>query len=184
MRKLKNAKSNIKKKSKSDIDLSLYSRLWKDFIFLSRFCFGNYVQTVESKLKQNPKNFWNFINLKRKPSGFPSKMSYNSVSSSDSKTIVDWFTENFQKTYNSSDFNIGNNYDNNTLSPITDCCFFYVEKDEVIKAVLWIGSIDLSRFPSESLSAPLQFIFNQSLSCGYFFEDWKFSFCSSDLQMG
>ncbi|XP_055910408.1 rh5-interacting protein-like [Eupeodes corollae] len=62
-------------------------------------------------------------------------MNYKDTSSSDPKVIVGWFADNFQSIYKSSNLLVGNNFDASSLSPITDCCYMYVDHDEVINAL-------------------------------------------------
>lgn len=182
LRNLKNAKSKAFKKykcSKNSNDLAIYSRLRKEYAFLSRFCFSNYIHLTEIDLKQNPKKFWNFVNVKRRSTGFPTIMLHNNESSSDPEKIVDWFAESFQSIYNTTNIVTGNSYIGKNLIPFTDCCSLNCDLDEVAIALKELepsSSRDFHGiFPvvlkhcSDTLNYPLQFLFNMSLTNGHFF---------------
>ena len=54
---------------------------------------------IWSDLKENPRNFWKFINNKRNTSGYPSHLSYLNNESNDSVTISNMFADFFGSAF-------------------------------------------------------------------------------------
>lgn len=195
--KLKNAKSAAHKQFKSNnspADYQIFSRLRKEFIFLSKFLASKYLHSLESNIKANPKHFWTFFNSKRKSVGFPSVMHFSGETSSNPEKVVDMFANFFQNIYNSSNsVNLDDAYFD-SLQSFANASSLVFEREEIYDALANLDAntkVDtLGFYPivlkhcARSLCTPLQIIFNQSLACGVFLEDWKYSCISPVFKNG
>ncbi|XP_055846189.1 uncharacterized protein LOC129916035 [Episyrphus balteatus] len=194
---LKNAKNNAFKKYKqnpSNDSYAVFSRLRKEFVFLSKFLYSNYIHSVESNLKQSPTSFWKFINAKRNSTGFPATMCFESNNTSDPKMIVDYFGQFFESIYNSSTSATINYQYIKSLPSVFDCSSIFFDLNEVVDALVKIKpkkTADiLGFFPivfrhcASSLSVPLLHIFNESISNGIFLDEWKVSIIDPIFKSG
>ena len=75
---------------------------------LSQRNYENFLADMNFKLKSDPKRFFNFVNMKRKSSSFPSSMRYENSTSSIDSEISNLFVDFLQTTYNNSTFNSTN----------------------------------------------------------------------------
>lgn len=162
-------------------------------IILKAIYTKKFVKSVEANLKRNSKCFWKFINSKRKSNGLPKCMKYSGKTSDNLKDICNLFAEYFKSVYCSENiYNFNTNHTNS--SSVLDIGHLVVTEDEVensLKALVSNRNPGPDGFPAivlkfcaRSLAKPLTMLFNMSLSCGVFLNDWKISFVSPIFKSG
>ncbi|XP_055906318.1 uncharacterized protein LOC129941651 [Eupeodes corollae] len=142
-------------------------------------------------MRNNSKCFWNFINSKRKTTGYPSCMKFNDSTTSDVQIICNLFARYFQSVYSSELFS---NQELPSVSKVFDIGSMILDVSEVEQALL---ELDASKnegpdgIPpiifhkcARSLAKPLTDIFNASLSEGKFLDSWKLSFLTPVFKSG
>ena len=105
---LKNRRNQIFNKNKltnSNFYCIEYIKLKYSFIQHNSACYKNYLVKVKNNIKINPKNFYDFVNSKRKSAVYRSTMSYSGTASSDDKAISNLFATFFKTTYSTEIFN-------------------------------------------------------------------------------
>lgn len=182
LKKLKNLRNKHYNRFKTSNDLNskqLYELHSREFNFLNKFLYKQYIINFETNIKANPKSFWNFVNSKRTCSQFPTRMYFeNSTSNSSTETanlFADFFSSNFVSASNvfgsvsnSSNLNFG------MLELEEDDILFGISK---LKPTHRIDNDGLCAFfvknCADSLKFPLLSIFNNSLKEGVFADRWK-----------
>lgn len=185
---LKNLKNRAYKKfrkSGSTSDFTNYSSIRSKYFLCSKNNYKKYLDNMKFKFRNDPKSFYNFVNLKRKKTAFPSVIKYNNQEYCDDISISETFLQFFASTYSTVDF------DDNTVYP-------YVLPN--VPNVM-VSSIDMStissnlkklkltynsgpdgipncilKYCADELTKPLHILFNWSLKLGYFPKLWKKSF--------
>ena len=160
-----------------------YLRINREFNFLNKFLYKNYVLSMKSKLKKDSKSFWKFIN-KKSSTGIPNSVRYMGQTSSDLSNICNFFADFFRTVFkptcqqtrplfmcSSDSFNVSQ---------------LYVEKNDILNELLKLKDEKQSGFDgiapiiikncALSLTTPLEIIFNRSLHEGYFLKQWKSSY--------
>lgn len=147
-----------------------------------------YVARSEQNLRDNPKNFWNFVNSKRKDNGLPTTMFLGDVSVSSTPEICNLLAERFASVFIEEDLS-----DDQLLAATRDvprdfsCTSgFSVSYSDIIKSSKKLKcsfSAGPDGIPTcvlskciHSLLAPLRHIYNLSLHSGTFPTQWKSSF--------
>lgn len=181
---VKNALNKIYKKSATDNSLrGVLCQLRKEYEFLKKFVYRQYIFSLECKIKQNSKTFWTFINTKRKSIGIPSNMFYDNISSDDRKQICDMFASYFQSNFINEAITCNSALRANA---ITDLGLLQLTEDDILSELSSLdSSVSLApdNFPplllkmcKLSLVKPLTIIFNMSMAQGEFLDCWKDSF--------
>jgi len=98
LQRLRNLKTNFFKKYKN---LSRYVVARTNFNVLNSHCYSMYLNRCKFEFSKDPREFYNFVNAKRKSSALPSSVRLNSIEASTDPEIVDLFAEFFQSTYSS-----------------------------------------------------------------------------------
>lgn len=177
LRKLKNKKNRLHKKLKNNFSPKLqndFTAVSKELNEKLKLSYENYILRSKTDIFQNPKNFWNFINSKRKLSTQPRCMKYNGHDVTDEQQICDHFADFFQSVYkihpSNNNFNCQpslNSFDVPHISPLDiEKCLKNVKSsfkpgpDNVPASVL--------KYCSSVLSTPLSVLFNLSLKSGVF----------------
>nr|CAH7747916.1 unnamed protein product [Callosobruchus chinensis] len=144
--------------------------------------YSNYITGVQNNIRSNPKDFWNFINSKRKASRIPGNLFYADKHFCNPASIVSGFAEFFESVYNTSP--IACNINQETCGSefvsapvITEECIMKVSKKLKPKP-----SSGPDRIPTYivkdcigAFAKPLCKIFNISLNEGIFPDCWKSS---------
>lgn len=152
----------------------------KKFLGYQKVLHEEYLSRVQNNIKCNPKIFFEYVNMKRKTTGYPSVMSLDNRTSSSMSDICDLFADFFERTYSSASTSI--------LPPINETNNenpFYLQLDDVSKGLQKLKTRSLNspdNVPAivlkqcgESLSKPLLAIFNRSLQSCHFPDSWKIS---------
>jgi hypothetical protein len=89
-----------------ELDQSLYDtafrRFWelrRDFKCIHRLKYAHYMVRIKGDLKNNPRGFFNYADMKRNASGYPSSMFLRNNCARDSQSIANLFAGFFQSAY-------------------------------------------------------------------------------------
>ncbi|XP_055387204.1 uncharacterized protein LOC129615845 [Condylostylus longicornis] len=141
-----------------------------------------------NSIMSNPKKFFDFVNTKRKSSGYPISMCMNGKMSSSPTEICNFFADNFQQIYRpelpSNNVNFNPALLVNNTNPLFE--YFHLSVENVFQG---ISSLDVKKGSGPdllppiflyncryTLSNPLTSIFNRSISTGIFPSAWKNSY--------
>lgn len=169
----------------------------KEFNFLNKFLYKQYLLKIENDIKSNPKSFWTFIRSKTGKTVIPSSMVFGNLSSDKSDDIVNLFADYFKSNFNDMIINpasnptfSGNSYNSSNIN----LGLILLSQEDIIQSINDVrnsfraDSDGLSAFLlkkcSESISFPLMIIFNNSLSKGIFADRWKHTFITPVFKSG
>jgi len=91
MHRLRNLKTNFYKnykKSGRPSDFSRYVVARTNFNVLNRHCYFMFLNRCKFEFSKDPRQFYNFVNAKRKSSAFPSSVRLNSIEASTNPEIA------------------------------------------------------------------------------------------------
>jgi len=196
LKKYKNLRNKFYKRyiESGDVpDFDRYKQHKREFEFLNKFLYSQYIADIECKLITNPKSFWHFVNSKRTTSFFPSHMSYESLSASSDIGVANLFAKYFASNFEPS--SLWNDDDSfSAIATILDIgCLEVTDLDCYMAAESFTdsGKLDcdgLSPFILKNcigvLCEPLKMIVNKSLSTGVFAHRWKLATVSPILKSG
>jgi hypothetical protein len=168
------------------------SELKKKFVALRneyrkmhKILYDSYIEQVENELKVNPKRFFEFVNMKKKTAGFPSKMTLNDMSASTPLSICNLFANFFDSVYVEPDVS-SSEYIARDTGGVTLIDSLEFDMAEVEKALLSLdpkkgaGPDGIPTFILKEcafgFATPLTKLFNASIRFGEFPELWKSSF--------
>ncbi|XP_055840378.1 uncharacterized protein LOC129907931 [Episyrphus balteatus] len=77
----------------------IYISLFEEFKTLSNNLYADYLSSMESSLKLDPKYFWKFVNMKKKSDGYPVNFSYENNMLKNTSDICDAFATNFCQSF-------------------------------------------------------------------------------------
>lgn len=179
---LRNRKNKAHKKAKMKDDANLqeiFKQLRREFKHSQNVAYKKYVLNLEENLLTNPKEFWSYVNIKRKCTGYPSSMNLNDSSATNPADICQLFAEFFQSVYKSHD-------KLNTLPPMklisnNTIHIPTISVDDVYNGIAEMNhgsgndnvSTTILKNLASCLSYPLTILFNVSLKTGVFPEIWK-----------
>ena len=171
------------KKYKNTVDYTAYLSMRYQYSVLCKAAYQHYISKLLGSIKTRPKNFWKFVNLKRKSGGLPCSMQYENRVSDDRLVISNMFADYFSSNYSNdayTDDSYPYNIDHFDISdPIID--------EEIVNKCL--RSLKPSYFPGpdnipafilktfcDTLTSPLTLLFNLSFQSGCFPNAWKTSY--------
>lgn len=146
--------------------------------------YNNYLASMASEIKRNPKAFWKFVNSKRKCDQYPNTMSYMDQSSKESIDICEFFRDYFSKPYDLVSEDVMeegfSNVEGLDIPPILineTILSSYIKKlnNDTKPGPDNIPNIIL-KMCSSTLSSSISYLFNLSLKTGVFPDIWKKSF--------
>ncbi|XP_075167423.1 uncharacterized protein LOC142239520 [Haematobia irritans] len=197
LKKLKNLRNKfykLFKNYKDNVNYERYKYYSREFDYLNKFLYKQYLLDFQNRIKDNPKSFWQYIDSKKSFSEYPSSMHLGDIIVNDSVDLANLFA-----TFFASNFNEEVHYDDSTsyLDLVDDCLdfgFIQINESDILDA---IASLKASRkFDVDGLSAfllqklaisvclPLRLIFNKSLQSGLFIDRWKISFVTPIFKSG
>ena len=152
--------------------------------------FTDYIASVESKIKENPKAFWSYVKSKNQCNTYPAVLKLGQRSSDKGDEICKMFSEFFHSTFltaNSSSAIPSNDSTNfNICASSSDISAVEILQSEVVKQ---FTSLDLRKSAgpdnlpptfilgcANSLSVPLTLLYRRSLSEGIVPSIWKSAF--------
>lgn len=183
LKNLKNKSYAKYKMSNTLDDKNKFCKFRKEFMILGKFLHRNYILNMELNLKNDPKQFWSFINSKRKSIGIPTSMNFKGDNSTDINKTLELFAKFFESVYTTSQ---GTPVFISDIAPKVDIGSIHLDYSDVlnglqdlkpnhIPGVDGIPALVLKKC-SKSVCFPLLIIFNLSLSSGLFLDEWKSSF--------
>ncbi|XP_055850619.1 uncharacterized protein LOC129915173 [Episyrphus balteatus] len=122
---------------------SEYCRIRREYDFLKKFLYKQYVWSLESNIKSNSKCFWQYINSKRKSVGIPAYMTYKGIGSSDLNKICNLFASFFRSNFRSNPAHSELNYN---MPTIIDMGYIYISEEEILSA---LGKLENSDYESK-----------------------------------
>lgn len=166
----------------SALNYSMFSNLRTQCSILSKQCYRNYVQKTENALENNVKQFWSYVNSKRRSNDIPNTLSLDNVNADMGPDAANLFAEYFSSVYSNVEYDYAgeispNNINVNIITiSISD---IYTE----------LSLLNPNRGPGPDnihplflkncsfiLARPLHLIFNESLNQGLFPSFWKTCF--------
>ncbi|XP_053691323.1 uncharacterized protein LOC128739848 [Sabethes cyaneus] len=146
-------------------------------------CFREYINRIESKVKQEPSSFWHFAQSRKHLKGIPSNLLYRDRKSSKAEDSVNLFADFFKTVY----CNDPPTTQREAISNVRMLNLFLpsitLSTGEVASA---LAAVDSSKGPgpdglpplflkqsATALAKPLTMIFNSSLTSGVFPSIWK-----------
>lgn len=178
------------KESGSQKSYEFFSQLRSQCKEMSILCYQEYINNMESAMKNDSSSFWNFVNSRSGNYDLPGCMIYNEQSSENTLQIANFFADFFSSVYNE---NTGCDIDfkdthNVSLGAIK------ISEMEVFNAIsnlsdnLSMGPDNVSVLFLKSckyiLSHVLCLIFNRSLSLGKFPAFWKLTYITPLFKNG
>lgn len=186
---LKNQKAKAWKKfcfSRSDDDYQHYAILSNLFIIRSKAAYLDYLNSMKAIFKNDPKQFWNFVNRKRKSDGYPASLSFLGTVSNDSSDISNMFCDFFKSAFD-NDVRDPQNEDFEYLAKFPQASLqvkdLFIDEETISRHVAGIP-VGFGCGPdgvpacvikncASSLNPVLCFLFNLSLKSGVFPSTWK-----------
>lgn len=185
LKKLKNLRNKYYERFKADNntnDENLYLHYMREFNFLNKFLYNQYLMGYGDSIKENPKRFWTFIRSRQQNSSIPSSMVFNNFISNSLIDSANLFKEYFQSNFSCDDIFGDDLTFSNILSHI-DISDLQISEDDIRTGISKLSlsyradvdgiSSFLLKQCCTSLMNPLRIIFSKSLLSGYFIQKWK-----------
>uniref|UniRef100_UPI002FDC6CC4 hypothetical protein n=1 Tax=Streptomyces sp. IBSBF 2390 TaxID=2903533 RepID=UPI002FDC6CC4 len=151
-----------------------------DFHRLSYTLYQNYLSDIKGKVYDDSRNFFKFINVKRKDDGYPS------TTSDDPQKISDFFASYFDDAFDHESYTPPEAAFSNISNKISYFLIPDISADIVtskLEALPEDYSVGQDKVPSivlkrcaRAFSVPLSILYNNSLDCSVFPKLWKSSF--------
>lgn len=183
LKKLKNLRNKFNKRFVDSGDPECEAKFFhyqREFNFLNKFLYKQFLLEKEKEIKSNPKSFWTFIKSKKQSSDIPFTVKYGQNVSQSCGEAVNMFANFFKSNFNS--FN-DNDPEFSSLLPMFDIGYLRVSEEEVFSGIMQIRNsfksdadglcAYLLKKCATSISGALTFIFNLSLREGVFVNRWK-----------
>lgn len=161
-----------------------YCQLRTQFGSYQKLLYQDYLSRIESNIRHNPKSFFDYVNLKRKTTGYPSVMSLGSTTSSSPAYTSELFAEFFKSVYTSSAVQ-NNRQPRPTATHTNNLNHLSLSTQEILASLSKLKTNSLNspdgvpaivlKHCAESLLEPLSAIFNNSLQSASFPDAWKVS---------
>lgn len=187
LKKLKNLRNKFGKKykaKKDDENLRLYNHYSREFNFLNKFLYKQYILGLETSMSENPKSFWSYIRSRKGKSSIPSSVFYDDKHSSNAVESANLFAEYFGSNYVPSS-SVFDNYLLENIQSVGNFSALILSESDVLQGIECLKNTSgcdedgLSSFFIKkcalSLNVPLRLIFNMSLECGIFLKSWKYT---------
>lgn len=191
---LKNKRNKLHKcylSSGSPETLSQYRQCTREFNFLNKFLYKQYIIRVESDIKSNPKSFWSFIRSKKRHMDIPSCMMYNNSFSDDPSKIVNFFADYFKSNFDATASNVHLDFQ---ITSNINLGQIFLSKNDILDAINSLNnsyardadglSVYLVKRCALSLAYPILSIFNKSLVEGIFIDRWKLTYINPIFKSG
>lgn len=179
---LKNVKNKAYKRykvSNEDADLKYFQQIRREFDFLQNFLYNNYIFIIESRISSDSSAFWQFINVRRNHTVYPTTMIYDNNSSNNIHETCNLFASYFQTIFTSH-----NNIDVQSFQPILGNLKIEISEEDVTSSILELKDNPSCIFPDsvpslffkkcvQYLARPITILFNACLKEGTFIDSWK-----------
>lgn len=196
LKKIKNLRNKFYKKYKSMNDgesKRLYDHYSREFSFLNKFLYKQYLLSFQYKIKHNPRSFWHYVQSKKTCSDYPSVMDFGDISANSTSDIVNLFSFYFKSNFENQ-IPVTNHKFLDLVESCVDFGFMQLDDEDIINGIMNIKQsqkLDMDQFSAFllknlhlSICTPLKMIFNKSLSEGTFIDNWKVSFVTPIFKSG
>lgn len=174
-------------KSRTDEDYNVYMEHKNEFENYTNFIYSEFIAKTQSELKSSPRNFWKYVDTKRKFDGYPLNMSYENANSHIPEVISKMFANYFKSAFaDTLSSDATDNYSSTEEYSHLALINFSISEDSIINKILKLednispGPDGLPAFMlkkcSSYLSYPLYLLFNESLKCSKFPTLWKYAY--------
>lgn len=152
-----------------------------------------FIFTTQNHILNNTKAFWSYLKSQNSTVGFPAKLKFNGVDSSDPKVIADLFADFFKSVFTISDdttFNTPSRVISNNIviSNIEINSAIVFEKLIKLDEKKGAGPDDIPpifvKNCGPTLSVPLSYLFQLSLSSGQFPSLWRSAYVTAIFKGG
>lgn len=137
LKKLKNLRNKFHKAYKST-NSALYNQKYlyysREFTFLNKFLYKQYVTDFESRIKNNPRAFWHYIESKKSRSDYPSRMVYGERIANSSSEKANLFANFFKSNFNLDSCLIDDSLFQ-TVKSVTDLGLVQISEADIISVV-------------------------------------------------
>lgn len=183
LKRLKNLRNKFHKRfleSGNPDSQLMFAHYQREFNFLNKFLYKQYIIEKEDEIKGNPKSFWSFIKSKKQVSDIPTTVKYGDVVAQSCNDSVNLFANFFK-----SNFDPASSFVTNFSNPLSmvNIGNVVISEDEVFNAIMQIKNsfksdadglcAHLLKKSATALTFALTFIFNLSLREGVFIDQWK-----------
>lgn len=187
---MKNQKNRLWKaylKRKDSLSLNSFINCYNQFRLLSLALYREYLSSMRDRVYTDSRNFFKFVNTKKKVDNYPNTMQHVNWSSSESSAICNVFASFFQQSFTSSDFQPNDsNFRHIVPNQLAHNISISITIDDIAKHIDELP-YDFTSGPdgippavlkccAEVLLPPLKTIFQKSLNYGHFPTLWKNSY--------
>lgn len=159
-----------------------FSEVRRQFKSLSALSFKRYTDDLAEKICEDPKTFFDFVNIRKKTKKFPSMMKFGNILTSSDKEIADQFANFFSSVYVPSSISCTREPPSNPPLDLNMIQFVPLDVVEGLKNFDGNKGPGPDKIPpkvlketADAICFPLCIIFNVSLKSGVFPSLWKFS---------
>lgn len=183
LKKLKNLRNKFHKHFLDSGSLDSHAKFihyQREFNFLNKFLYKQFILQKEGQIKMNPKSFWSYVKSKKQVSDIPSTMVYGDRVSESCSDAANMFAHFFSSNFESPTIHAAR-YSN--VFDMLDIGILEVSEDDVYNAIMQIKNnlksdsdglcAYLLKKCAPSISFALSYIFNLSLNQGVFIDKWK-----------
>ena len=154
----------------------------------NRFLYNRLVKRTEASLRSNPKQFWSFVNTKRKESGLPCSMFLGDCTANNEPEKCNLFAQHFKQVFHNFSASASQVVDATVGMP-RDVFDFDIPRisEETVTAATRKLKLSFSPGPdgipssvvkrcADTLTSPLTRLYNLSVQHHLFPDRWKFSY--------
>ena len=164
---------------------SIASRQYRNY---NRLLYSNYVKRTQDNLRRNPKQFWSFVNSKRKEIGLPSAMFLSNCPASNEREKCSLFAAQFKRVFSNVVASATQVVEASNAVPRNAISFAMplINEDTItagLRKLKTSYSVGPDGIPSSVLKRcsdvlcyPIVKLFNLSVQQGIFPEQWKYSY--------
>lgn len=183
LKKLKNLRNKFHKRFINSGDTECQAKFLhyqREFNFLNKFLYKQFIIEKEQEIKSNPKAFWSFIKSKKQSSDIPVTVKFGNNISQSCNDAVNMFASFFNSNFEPPA--VSNIAYSSTYTKL-DIGYLVISEDEVSDAIFHIKDsfkcdVDglcahILKKCESTLKFALTYIFNLSLQEGVFVDRWK-----------
>jgi hypothetical protein len=165
-----------------------FSTLRKKCKFLSELFYANYLDKLQTSLSNNPKSFWKFVQNRQKINIIPNNITYGTSIANNIDETVNMFKSYFESVFSPTNKSIIYSESSKSEINFSNCGFTVTKIFEAFQALSNGYKSGPDLIPEiiyhnchYTLSRPIHFLFNLSLSSGFYPTKWKKNFNLSSI---